>query len=48
MTAALIYQAAALVLSYPDERVLAAVPTIRAALAGTKEERLRGSRESHN
>ncbi len=35
MTAALIYQAAALVLSYPDERVLAAVPTIRAALAGT-------------
>ena len=35
MTAALTYQAAALVLSYPDERVLAAVPTIRDALAGT-------------
>ena len=33
--AALIQQAAALVLSYPDERVLASVPTIRAALAGT-------------
>ena len=32
---ALIYQAAALVLSYPDERVLAAVPTVRDALAGT-------------
>lgn len=32
---ALIYQAAALLLSYPDERVLESVPTIRAAFSGT-------------
>lgn len=37
---AVVYQAAALVLSYPDERVLASVDAVAAALAGTWAEPL--------